>query len=73
MRRRLRGLVRLVDDKAKRKIVYTDFEDELGELTEIELKGMPQGTDEERFRQKARAYMARHADLPAVRKLYENE
>ncbi|WP_237318101.1 hypothetical protein [Streptomyces sp. JJ36] len=49
MRRSLRGLVRLVDDKAKRRVVYTEFDDELGPVTEQELRGVPQGTDEERF------------------------
>ncbi|SCK36185.1 type I restriction enzyme, R subunit [Streptomyces sp. WMMB 714] len=73
MRRRMRGLVRLVDERAKRNIVYTDFEDELGALAEVELKGVPQGTDEQRFRQRARAYLARHEDVPVVRKLYMNE
>ncbi|MFJ2080310.1 DEAD/DEAH box helicase family protein [Streptomyces anulatus] len=69
MRRRVRSLAGLVDDKAKRKIVYTDFEDELGEITEAELRGLPVGTDEQRFRQKARAYLLRHDDHPSVRKL----
>ncbi|KKD08383.1 restriction endonuclease subunit R [Streptomyces sp. WM6386] len=69
MRRKVRGIAGLVDPKAKRKIVYTDFEDELGEITEAELRGMPVGTDEQRFRQKARAYLLRHDDHPSVRKL----
>ncbi|MFE1311691.1 DEAD/DEAH box helicase family protein [Streptomyces sp. NPDC058755] len=73
MRRRLRGLVKLTDPKAKRKVVFTDFEDELGEITEAEIRGVPVGTDEQRFRQKARAYLLRHADQPAVRKLRRNE
>ncbi|WEH36082.1 DEAD/DEAH box helicase family protein [Streptomyces sp. AM 4-1-1] len=73
MRRALRVLVRLTDDKAKRKVVFTDFEDELGEMTEAEIRGVPVGTDEQRFRQKARVHLLRHEDQPAVRKLRHNE
>lgn len=73
MRRRVRGLTLLVDKKAKHKPLYTDFEDELVGLAEVELRGVPQGTDEQLFRRKARAYLARHADQPVVRKLYGNE
>ncbi|MFD4754483.1 DEAD/DEAH box helicase family protein [Streptomyces sp. NPDC058426] len=73
MRRALRHLARLTDPKTKRNIVYTDFTDELGEVSEAELVGMPQGTDEQRFKQKARAYLLRHEDQPVVRKLRCNE
>lgn len=73
MRRSIRGLAWVVDTKAKRKIVYTDFEDELGEVTEAELRGLPVGTDEQRFRQKVRNYLLRHDDHPSVRKLRHAE
>lgn len=73
LRRRMRGLAKLVDPKAKRKIVYTDFEDEFGEISEADIKDMPTGTDEQRFRQKARAYLLRHDDQPTVHKLRHNE
>lgn len=73
MRRRLRGLARLVDDKVKRNIVFTDFTDDEAVIAEAELKGFPTGTDEARFRQKARAYLLRHEDQPAVHKLRHNE
>jgi type I restriction enzyme R subunit len=36
VRKKLRSLVRLIE-KTKRKLIYTDFEDELGEQTEYEL------------------------------------
>ncbi len=42
MRRVMRGLVRLIPVK-RRGVVYTDFEDELGELTPAELKGIVDG------------------------------
>jgi type I restriction enzyme R subunit len=73
MRRRLRRLARLTDPKVKRNVVYTDFIDEFGDFTETEIQGMPQGTDEHRFRQRARAYLLRHEDQPVIHKLRTNE
>ncbi|MFG2880237.1 DEAD/DEAH box helicase family protein [Streptomyces sp. NPDC048337] len=73
MRRRVRGLAHLIDAPTARKIVYTDIAEDHGDLTEIELKGLPVGTDEERFKQKARAYLQSHREQEAVRKLRENE
>ncbi|MEV4336087.1 DEAD/DEAH box helicase family protein [Streptomyces sp. NPDC049590] len=73
LRRRLRPLVKLIDPPTKRKIVYTDFEDELGVPVEMELPGMQVGTDIDRFRAKTRAYLDKHPDNPAVHKLTHNE
>jgi type I restriction enzyme R subunit len=73
VRRHVRGLAHLVDAPAARKIVYTDIAEDHGDLTEVELKGLPVGTDEERFKQKARAYLQTHREQEAVRKLRENE
>jgi type I restriction enzyme R subunit len=55
-RRRVRGLVKLLD-KRQRAIVYTDFTDELGEVEQVELRGVHIGTDYARFRDKVRAYL----------------
>jgi type I restriction enzyme R subunit len=71
-RRRLRDLITLVDFK-KRAIVYSDFEDEIGGGTEIELHGVDVGTDMARFRMKARHFLQEHNDHLAVRKLRKNE
>ena len=71
LRRRVRELVRLVE-KSKRAIVYTDFEDRLGELEEVPLHGFDVGTDFERFRDKARVYLRTHVDHVAVQKLRRN-
>ncbi|MDX6369347.1 MAG: type restriction enzyme subunit [Gaiellaceae bacterium] len=71
-RRRVRGLVRLLE-KRKRVVVYTDFVDELGEVEEIELRGVTTGTDFERFREKARAYLRRHDAHVALQKLRRNK
>ncbi|MFF7185076.1 DEAD/DEAH box helicase family protein [Streptomyces sp. NPDC008222] len=73
VRRRLRGLAHLIEAPSVRKIVYTDIAEDHGTLSEVELKGLPVGTDEERFKQKARAYLQNHREQEAVRKLRENE
>jgi type I restriction enzyme, R subunit len=69
---RLRGLVRLID-RRKRVSVYTDFADELGEVAEVELRGVWRGTDFERFREKARVYLRAHEDHLALQKLRRNK
>ncbi|MEV3923501.1 DEAD/DEAH box helicase family protein [Actinomadura coerulea] len=68
MRRTMRGLVRLIPTK-HRAIVYTDFEDELGELTHAELKGLEIGTDRNKFERKVRTYLRSHVDNLIVQKL----
>lgn len=71
VRRCLRGLVHLIES-GRRKIVYTDFEDELGESREIELPGTTAGLDFERFRRKARSFLKDHLDHVAIQKLRRN-
>ncbi|GAB3077651.1 DEAD/DEAH box helicase family protein [Pedococcus soli] len=70
-RRRLRTLVRFIE-KAKRTPIYTDFEDELGDSTIIVLPGVSVGTNPERFRAKARAYLRDHEDHVALQRLRRN-
>ncbi len=70
-RRRVRRLVRLIE-KRKRSKVYTDFPDELGELTELpSLTGSGQ-VNGERFRAKVREFLRRHEDHIAIHKLRRN-
>ena len=71
VRRRIRDLVKLVE-KSKRLLVYTDFEDELGDSAEVPLSGVPSG-DFERFRAKARVYLRAHEDHVALQKLRRNK
>ncbi|GGM61819.1 restriction endonuclease subunit R [Micromonospora sonchi] len=71
VRRRVRSLVRLIE-RNRRTIVYTDFTDQLGELTEIAIPQARVGTDHERFRIKARAYLRQHEDHVALQKLRRN-
>lgn len=72
VRRRLRALVKLLD-KRQRKVVYTDFADEMGDETPVHLPGFTGPVNFERFRAKARHFLQAHADCPAVRKLRQNE
>jgi type I restriction enzyme R subunit len=71
MRRRLRGLVQLID-KRQRKPLFTDFEDTMGGETEITLPGFAVGTDQAKFLAKARAFLRQHLDHVAVAKLRMN-
>lgn len=71
-RRHLRALVKLLD-KTGRKIVYTDFEDELVESTKIELPMGGDAGDFERFRIKARAFLRAHEDHIALHRLRRNQ
>ncbi|MGV9450112.1 DEAD/DEAH box helicase family protein [Streptomyces sp. NPDC003635] len=73
VRRRLRGLAHLIDTPAGRRIVFTDIAEDHGDLSEIELRGLPVGTDEERFKQKARAYLQGRREQEPVRRLWRNE
>ena len=73
VRRRLRSLVRLID-RRQRKPIYTDFEDEMGDETLVALPGFGgAGEDFEKFRVKARAFLATHQDHVAVHKLRLNK
>lgn len=71
-RRRLRGLAKLIE-RSKRAIVYTDFADELGEVSVITLNDIDIGTDFERFRAKTRVYLREHEDHLALQKLRSNK
>ena len=70
-RRRIRGLVRFIE-KAKRAIVYTNFEDDIADGAVVPLPGVAVGTNWERFKAKARAYLREHEDNVALQKLRRN-
>ncbi|MBO0840353.1 MAG: restriction endonuclease subunit R, partial [Sciscionella sp.] len=71
MRRRVRGLVKLIE-KTKRNIVYSDFEDELGNITAATLSGMQIDVTFARFEQKIRIYLHAHEHHVAVEKIRRN-
>jgi type I restriction enzyme, R subunit len=64
-RLRLRDLVHLID-QTSRPILYTDFEDELGTPTGVQLSPT---ADFAAFKRKARAFLVEHEDHVALRKL----
>ncbi|MBN9202043.1 MAG: restriction endonuclease subunit R [Microbacterium sp. SCN 70-18] len=68
---RIRGLVRFIE-KTTRNPVYTDFEDALGEGVETDLPHTTPGTNFERFRSKAEAYLRQHLDNLALQRLRRN-
>ena len=72
VRRRLRKLIKLIERRS-RKTVYTDFEDAMGQETEIELGGITAGTDYEKFKAKAQAFLRSHQENAAIQKLRTNK
>ncbi len=71
-RKRLRALVKLIE-KAKRQPVYTDFEDQMGSETTVELPGFGAGADFERFRAKARQFLREHENHLTIHRLRWNK
>jgi type I restriction enzyme R subunit len=72
VRRRLRALVKLIE-KQKRKPIYTDFEDQIGSETTVELPGFTAPDSFERFRAKTRQFLREHEDDLVIHKLRMNE
>ena len=72
VRRRLRGLLQFLE-KTRKNAVYTSFQDELSEATLVELRGITPGTNWQRFRAKAAAYLKQHQDHIALQRLRRNK
>ncbi|MDA8328614.1 MAG: DEAD/DEAH box helicase family protein [Betaproteobacteria bacterium] len=72
VRKRLRALVKLIE-KSKKKIVYTNFEDELGEATEIDLPQVSAGMDLAKFKEKARQFLKAHENHVSLQRLRRNQ
>lgn len=72
VRLRVRSLVQFVERTGQHPM-YTDFEDTLGERTDVELAAVTPGTNFERFRAKASAYLRKHEDHVALQKLRRNK
>lgn len=72
VRKRLRELVKLIEVK-RRPIIYTDFEDQIGEGEIVDPRDFDVGIDMARFRMKARHFLRNHEDHIAVQKLRRNE
>ncbi|MFZ3139477.1 DEAD/DEAH box helicase family protein [Polaromonas sp.] len=67
-RKRLRALAKLIE-KSKRAVVYTDFADELGTETTVELPEIANGIDMARFKEKARQFLKAHAGHLSLQRL----
>lgn len=71
-RKKLRALVKLIE-KTKKKIVYTDFEDEIGIETAINLPDVVAGMNMAKFREKARTFLMAHEDHISLQRLRRNQ
>jgi len=72
VRRRLRALVKLIP-KGKKVIVYTDFEDEMGDATVINLPQVTAGLNMAKFKEKARQFLREHENHLALQRLRRNQ
>ncbi len=72
IRRRLRSLVELIKP-TERKIVITDFEDEIGDGEGIDLPNVGSGVDKGRFKMKVRRFIEDHQDHITLIKLRKAE
>ncbi|MDX2272650.1 MAG: DEAD/DEAH box helicase family protein [Cyanobacteriota bacterium] len=68
----LRSLVKLITFES-RKIVYTDFEDEIGQAITINLPAVSNGTDKARFMRKVRHFLTQHENHITIQKLKLNQ
>lgn len=72
VRTKLRGLVKLIE-RVRKKVLYTDFEDHLGELQCVEFGGFTAGTDPEKFKAKVRQFLLDHESHFAIHRLRMNQ
>ena len=71
-RKKLRALVKLIE-KSKKNVVYTDFEDEMGEGTAVVLPGIATGMNLAKFKDKARQFLKAHEDHLSLQRLRRNQ
>lgn len=72
IRIQLRGLIRVLDAK-NRKIIATNFIDEIGLPENVDLPPVSVGTDKAQFTAKVRHFLTTHADHIALLKIRRNE
>jgi type I restriction enzyme, R subunit len=72
VRLRLRALIKLIP-RVQKKIVYSDFEDELGEITEVTLPQVTAGLNMAKFKEKARAFLRANENHLALQRLRRNQ
>ena len=72
VRKRLRGLMSLVE-APERKVVYSDFIDDIGEGVEIALPGFTDAVDYQKFQAKALQFLKEHENHLTIHRLRHNE
>ena len=71
VRRRLRDLVKFMDKK-QRKLIYTDFEDELGEIRKVEFGTIGSAVNIKQYQKKVMHFLKEHENHIAIQKLKRN-
>ena len=71
IRKRLRDLVKFMD-KGQRKLIYTDFEDELGEIREVVFGSIGSAVNVKQYRKKVMHFLKEHENHIAIQKLKRN-
>lgn len=71
-RKKLRALVKLIE-RAKKNIVYTNFEDEMGDSTTITLPGTSTTMNLAKFKDKARQFLKAHDSHLSLQRLRRNQ
>ncbi|NDP39488.1 MAG: DEAD/DEAH box helicase family protein [Rhodoferax sp.] len=71
-RKKLRALVKLIE-KGKKPVIYTDFEDELGDMTTVVLPGVGTGMNLAKFKDKARQFLRAHDSHLSLQRLRRNQ
>lgn len=72
LRRKLRSLIKLIA-KAKKNIVYTHFEDEIGDGVEVDLPQVTAGLNMAKFKEKARTFLRAHESHISLQRLRRNQ
>ena len=71
-RKKLRLLIKLIE-KGQKNVIYTDFEDELGDGTTIDLPGVGTGMNLAKFKDKARQFLRAHESHLSLQRLRRNQ
>ncbi|NEO75939.1 DEAD/DEAH box helicase family protein [Moorena sp. SIO4G3] len=68
----LRDLIKFIDKKEQNIIVYTNFEDELGEVVEVDVPSQQTGFSREQYHKKVKTYIKNNEDHITIAKLKRN-
>jgi type I restriction enzyme R subunit len=72
VRNKMRLLVKLIE-KGKKPVIYTDFEDELGDVSTVVLPGVGTGMNLAKFKDKARLFLRAHDSHLSLQRLRRNQ